>query len=114
MPKRQSRVRLTSTEAKGKFLERAEEWWEDFIAWHQADPRATFDEMETRLGQRRRQVLGEFVQLGLRQGDLGAEPEAPTCRKCGKPMAFQGYCPGQPWCSGLGRKRAMQRASSSV
>jgi hypothetical protein len=42
MPKRQSRVRLTSTEAKGKFLERAEEWWEDFIAWHQADPRGDF------------------------------------------------------------------------
>lgn len=91
MPKRQSSARLTRTEAKEKYLERAEEQWEEFNGWYQANPAATFDEIEAELGQKRRAVMGEFVELSLRQGDLGAEPEAPDCEGCGKRMAFQGY-----------------------
>ena len=91
MPKRRAGVRLTRAEAKEKFMERAEELWEDFNEWYQDNPEATFDEIEAELGKRRREVVGEFVQLSLRQGDLGAEAEPPKCEKCGKPMAFQGY-----------------------
>lgn len=91
MSKQRSRVRLTPTEARGKYMERAEELWDDFNAWYQANPEATFDEIETELGQRRRELVGEVIELSLRQGDLGAEPEAARCERCGKPMAFQGY-----------------------
>jgi hypothetical protein len=91
MPKRRSRARLTPTEAKEEFVRRAEELWDDFNSWYTTNPEATFDEIEAELGRRRREVVGEFVELSLRRGDLGAEPEAPTCKKCGKPMAFQGY-----------------------
>lgn len=91
MPKRRSHARLTPTEARDAFLERAGEMWDAFNTWYKAHPEATFDEIETELGQRRREMVGEFVELSLRQGDLGAEAEAPTCRRCGKPMAFQGY-----------------------
>jgi len=91
MAKRRASARLTRAEAKEKFMERAEELWEDFNEWYQDNPEATFDEIEAELGKRRREVMGEFVQLSLRQGDLGAEAEPPNCDKCGKPMAFQGY-----------------------
>lgn len=91
MPKRRARARLTRAEAKEKYMERAEELWEDFNDWYTDNPEATFDEIEAELGKRRRKVVGEFVELGLRQGNLGAEAEPPNCKKCGKPMAFQGY-----------------------
>jgi hypothetical protein len=91
MPKQRARARLTPTEAKKEFLERSEELWEDFNSWYKANPETTFDEIEVELGERRREVIGEFVELSLRQGDLGAEAEPPACRKCGKPMAVQGY-----------------------
>lgn len=91
MAKRRSRARLTPTEAKEQFMDRAEGLWEEFNDWYKAKPEATFDEIEEEMGKRRREVVGEFVELSLRQGDLGAEAEPPNCERCGKPMAFQGY-----------------------
>jgi hypothetical protein len=91
MPKGRSRARLAPSEARDEFLERAGDLWDDFNGWYKANPEATFDEIEAELGQRRREVVGEFVELSLRKGDLGAEPDAPACQRCGKPMAFQGY-----------------------
>ena len=67
--------------------------WDEFDAWYEAHPEATFDEIDEHLGQRRRAVLGELLELRLRQGDLGATPEAPRCRRCGKAMEFKGYLP---------------------
>lgn len=86
-----SRVRLTASEAREEFLGRAGELWDDFDAWYEANPEATFDEMEEHLGRRRRAVLGELLELRLRQDDLGAAPEAPRCERCGNPMVFKGY-----------------------
>ena len=91
MSKRKSGARQTSNEAREEFLKRAEEAWDRFNAWHQEHPEATFDEMEEELGQQRRGILGDFLELSLRQGDLGATPEAPSCKQCGKPMVFKGY-----------------------
>ena len=91
MPGRQSRVRLTPTEAREEFIDRAAELWDRFNAWHRAHPEATFDEMEEELGRQRRAVLGNFLELTLRQGDLGATPETLCCPKCGKLMDFKGY-----------------------
>ncbi len=88
-----SRARLTASEAREEFLARAEELWDEFDAWYEANPEATFDEIDEYLGQRRRAVLGELLELRLRQGDLGATPEAPRCRRCGQTMAFKGYLP---------------------
>ena len=86
-----ARVRLTASEAREEFLARAGELWDDFDAWYEANPEATFDEIEEHLGRRRRAVLGELLELRLRQENLGATPEAPGCEGCGKPMEFKGY-----------------------
>ena len=87
------RVRLTASEAREEFLARAGELWDEFDAWYEANPEATFDEIDEHLGQRRRAVLGELLELRLRQDDLGATPEEPRCRRCGKAMEFKGYLP---------------------
>jgi hypothetical protein len=65
--------------------------WDEFNVWYQDHPEATFDEMEAELGKHRRAIVGNFVELSLRQGDLGAKPEAPPCEQCGQPMVFKGY-----------------------
>ena len=91
MSERQSSARQTSSEARVEFLRRAEELWDEFNGSYQEHPEATFDEMEAELGKRRRGIMGDFVELGLRQGDLGATAEAPSCKECGQGMVFKGY-----------------------
>jgi hypothetical protein len=91
MPGRRSGARQTSSEARDEFLRRAERLWDEFNDWYQEHPEATFDEMEGELGKQRRAILGDFLELGLRQGDLGATSEAPACESCGKPMTCKGY-----------------------
>jgi len=91
MPEGRSRARQTSSEARDEFLRRAEEVWNEFNAWYQDHPEATFDEMEGELGKQRRSILGDFLELSLRQGDLGATPEAAVCEQCGQRMVFKGY-----------------------
>lgn len=91
MAGRRSGARQTRSEARDEFLRRAERLWDEFNGWYQEHPEATFDEMEAELGKQRRAILGDFLELSLRQGDLGATPEAPCCEQCGKPMVFKGY-----------------------
>jgi hypothetical protein len=91
MAERSSGARQTSSEAREEFSRRAEILWDEFNAWYQDHPEATFDEMEAELGKQRRAILGGFLELSLRQGDLGAAPEAPLCERCGKAMIFKGY-----------------------
>ncbi len=91
MPARGSGARQTSSEAREEFLRRSEKLWDEFNAWYQDHPEATFDEMEAELGKQRRAILGSFLELSLRQGDLGATPEAPLCEECRQPMVFKGY-----------------------
>jgi hypothetical protein len=93
MPEQQSRVRLTSSEAREEFMERAADLWDSFNAWYKTHPEATFDEMEEELGRQRRTILGNFLELNLRQGDLGAEAEVLSCPQCGRLAEFKGYPP---------------------
>jgi len=91
MPRRSSKARCTQPAAHAEFMSAAEQLWVAFIAWHDAHPDATFDEMEQELGQQGRVLLGNTLALALRRGDLGAEPEAPRCEQCGRAMIFKGY-----------------------
>ena len=85
------RARLTPSKAREEFTDRATDMWDKLNAWYREHPEATFDEIERQIGQQRRGFLGKFLELTLRQGDLGAAAEAPDCPKCGKPAKFKGY-----------------------
>lgn len=91
MPTDRRGPRRTRSEAREAFLEEAGELWDRFNEWLDAHPEATFDEMEEELGRQRRAVLGGFLELSLKRGDLGAMVEAPLCKECGQPMEFKGY-----------------------
>jgi hypothetical protein len=91
MSDRRRGPRQTPQEARDEFLDNAADLWDEFDTWYRDHPEATYDEMEAKLGEKRRAFFGGFLEQSLRQGDLGAMPEAPLCKKCGKPMKFKGY-----------------------
>jgi hypothetical protein len=91
MSARSVKARLTPSQASGMFSEAARGMWVEFNAWYQAHPEATFDEMESYLGQEGRGLLGTALELIVRQGDLGATPEGYRCERCGGEMVFKGY-----------------------
>lgn len=91
MRERRRGPRQTPDEARDEFLEKAEKLWEGFHSWYRDHPEATYDEMEAKLGDERRAFFGGLLEQSLRQGDLGAKPEAPRCQQCGQPMEFKGY-----------------------
>jgi hypothetical protein len=85
------KARLTPSQASERFAEAARTLWVEFSAWYEAHPEATFDEMETYLGEEGRGLLGMALKLILRQGDLGATPQGHRCEQCGEEMVFKGY-----------------------
>lgn len=91
MSTRSEQARLSPSDASERFSEAARAMWVAFNAWYQAHPEATFDEMESYLGEEGRGLLGRALALMLRQGDLGATPERARCERCGAEMIFQGY-----------------------
>ncbi len=91
MARKRGPARKTRTQARESYLQLASQLWDEFNAWYDAHPDATFDDMEMELGRRRRAFMGETLALTLRREDLGAMPEAPTCEQCGQRMAFKGY-----------------------
>jgi hypothetical protein len=91
MSTRSEKARLSSFDASETFSKAAKAMWVRFNGWYQAHPEATFDEMESYLGEEGRGLLGMALALMVRQGDLGATPEGPRCERCGKEMVFKGY-----------------------
>jgi hypothetical protein len=91
MSTRSEKARLSASQASEKFSEAARALWGEFNAWYQAHPEATFDEMESYLGEEGRGLLGKALALILRQGDLGATPQGRRCERCGGEMVFKGY-----------------------
>jgi hypothetical protein len=91
MSGRRSKARLSRAEARQAFLEEAAKLWDEYNAWYDAHPDATFDDMDEEVGEEGRAHLGKLVELALRRGDLGAKAEAPRCEKCGGEMVFKGY-----------------------
>ena len=91
MSGQRSKARLTRADARRAFLEEAAKLWDEYNAWYDAHPDATFDEMDEEIGEEGRAHMGRLVELTLRRGDLGAKAETPRCERCGKEMVFKGY-----------------------
>jgi len=91
MAKRRSKARKTGVEAREAYLAAAAHLWDEFNAWYDAHPEATYLEMELELRKHRRVLMGETMELTLQRGDLGASAELPRCERCGREMEFKGY-----------------------
>jgi hypothetical protein len=88
---RSEKARLSPSHASETFSEAAHAMWVEFNAWYLVHPEATFDEMESYLGEEGRRLLGKALELVLRQGDLGATVQGYRCERCGEEMVFKGY-----------------------
>jgi hypothetical protein len=86
--------RKTRAEARQAFSDEALKMWDEFNAWSEAHPEATWKDYERQLTPRRRVLMGRMMELFLSQGELGAKAEGLTCETCGRPMVFKGY-PGK-------------------
>ena len=71
MSGQRSRARLSRSEARQTFMAEAGKLWDEYSAWYDAHPDATFDEMDEEVGEEGRVHLGRLVELTLRRGDLG-------------------------------------------
>lgn len=91
MAKRRSKARQTRDEAREAYLAAAAHLWDEFNAWVDAHPGATFREMELELRTHRRVLMGETLELTLRHGDLGASGTDVRCERCDREMEFKGY-----------------------
>ena len=91
MSGQRSKARLSRSEARQAFMAEAGKLWDEYNAWYDAHPGATFDEMDEEVGAGGRVHLGKLVELTLRRDDLGAKAEAPRCEGCGREMVFKGY-----------------------
>jgi hypothetical protein len=91
MATRSDEARCTSSQATEEFSKAAQEFWARFDVWDKDHPDATFDDMDSFLGEQGRDLMGKALELRLRQGDLGAKPEGEHCPRCGREMTFKGY-----------------------
>ncbi len=85
-------MRPRSREGRRKaFLEAAERLFEEMEEWYDAHPEASFGEIEAKLRQERRRLMGETAEILINGRQSGQQVEAPTCPGCGRPMRFEGY-----------------------
>ena len=86
MTRRQSR---SSREAA--FIEEAKKAYDNLENWYEANPDASFGEIEVEARKQRRELMGNGLAILVNGRDTGFQLEAPKCEKCGCEMEFKGY-----------------------
>lgn len=64
---------------------------EEMEAWYAAHPEATFGELEEKLRQERRALMGQVLEILINRRQHDSEAEEPLCPSCERPMRFEGY-----------------------
>lgn len=85
-------MRTVSREAKReKFLAMSLKLFEEMEAWYEEHPEATFSELELRLREGRRELMGKLLGILLEGQEQRVVQEAPSCPECGCEMEFHEY-----------------------
>lgn len=85
-------MRPTSREQRRKaFVEAAEALYAEMEEWYDEHPEATFGEIEEKLRQERRRLMGETTEILINGRQSGHQVEAAECPACGRSMRFEGY-----------------------
>lgn len=86
MARRMSRQarKETALVAASELIDKMEDWYDE----HED---ATFVEIETKMGELRREMMGEIMAVMINGRDTGLQSEAPCCQKCANPLRNKGY-----------------------
>ncbi len=68
---------------QGKFVESAEGMYERLVAWRQAHPEASFDEIAAEVGRERRELMGQLLSELACQNQMAVEALSTECPSCG-------------------------------
>ena len=82
--------RMTKEERKAAFRILSDEMFEEFEAWYEAHPEATFGEIEEEMRKKRRELMGKAMEIIVNGRDSGYQVEGMKCTKCGRRMEYKG------------------------
>lgn len=86
MRRNQSRERRETA-----FLDEAKKMYSQLEDWYDANPNASFGEIEAEARKQRRELMGSGLAILVNGRDTGYQIESPKCKKCGGEMGFEGY-----------------------
>lgn len=81
---------ISSCEAAKRFLQEAQEIWEEMDRWMEEHPEATLKEIEQHLRPLRRHLVAKLIALQLLKRGAGATLDPPRCPHCEQPMEYKG------------------------
>jgi hypothetical protein len=85
--------KMSRKRRKEVFLMAASEAFERLEEWYDQHPEATFGEIEQEARRRRRELMGQALEILINGRDNGVQVEGVHCKGCGKEMDFKGYPP---------------------
>lgn len=85
--------KMSRRRRKEAFLMAASETFERLEGWYDEHPEATFGEIEQEARRRRRELMGQALEVLVNGRDNGVEVEGIPCEQCHAEMEFKGYLP---------------------
>lgn len=85
--------KMSRRRRKEVFLMAASEAFERLEEWYDQHPEATFGEIEQEARRRRRELMGQALEILVNGRDNGVQVEGVHCQACGMEMDFKGYPP---------------------
>jgi hypothetical protein len=85
--------KMSRKRRKEVFLMAASEAFERLEEWYDEHPEATFGEIEREARRRRRELMGEALEILVNGRDNGMQVEGVPCAQCGGEMDFKAYLP---------------------
>lgn len=79
------------SQRRDAFIEIAGEMYDQLEDWYDEHPEASFGEVEAQARRRRRELMGETIQILVNERDTGYQLTGPKCEKCKAEMEFERY-----------------------
>lgn len=82
---------LSRARRESAFAENAKKMYASLEDWYDANPDASFEEIEAESRKQRRELMGAGLAILVNGRDTGFQIEMPKCKKCGCDMEFVAY-----------------------
>lgn len=82
---------LSRARREAAFVENAKKMYASLEDWYDANPDASFGEIEAEARKQRRELMGAGLAILVNGRDTGFQVEAPKCKKCRCEMELVDY-----------------------